>query len=28
MKYDMILKKLKWDKSTFSFSFPHYCANI
>jgi len=28
MKYDIILKELKWNKYTFRFSFPHYFANI
>jgi len=24
----MILKELKWNRSTFQFSFPHHFANI
>jgi len=28
LKYDMILKELKWDRSTFSFSFSHNFVNI
>jgi len=28
MKRDVTLKKLKWDRCTFYFSFPHRCANI
>jgi len=28
MNYGMILKKLKWNRSTFYFSFPHHFANF
>jgi len=28
MKYDMMLKELKWDRCPFSFSFPQNFANI
>jgi len=27
MKHDVILNELKWDRSTFWFSFPHLFAN-